>query len=49
MSTQFLRTQKIQLIHLKSNLERYATTLPVFGFNNERYDLNLIESYQIPT
>ena len=48
MSTQFLRIQKNQLIILKQHLERYANTLPVFGFNSGRYDLNLIKSYLIP-
>ena len=48
MSTQFLRMQKNQLIDLKQILERYVNTLPVFGFNSGRYDLNLIKSYLIP-
>ena len=48
MSTQFLRMQKNQLIDLKQSLERYVNTLPVFGFNSGRYDLNLIKSYLIP-
>ena len=48
MSTQFLRMQKNQLNDLKQNLERYVHTLPVFGFNSGRYDLNLIKSYLIP-
>ena len=30
------------------HLERYTNTLPVFGFNSGRYDINLIESYLIP-
>ena len=47
MSTQFLRIQKNQLIDLKQRLERYVNTLPVFGFNSGRYDLNLIKSYLI--
>ena len=47
MSTQFLRTQKEQLIDLKQHLERYVNTLPVFGFNSGRYDLNLIKFYLI--
>ena len=45
MSIQFLRVQKNQLIDLKQHLERYLNTLPVFGFNSGRYDLNLIKSY----
>ena len=48
MSTQFLRIQKHQMIDLKQHLERYVNTLPVFGFNSGRYDLNLIKSYFIP-
>ena len=48
MSTQFWRIQKNQLIDLKQHLERYVNTLPVFGFNSGRYDLNLIKSYLIP-
>ena len=48
MSTQFLRIQKNQSIDLKQHLERYVNTLPVFGFNSGRYDLNLIKSYLIP-
>ena len=48
MTTQFLRIQKNQLIDLKQHLEGYVNTLPVFGFNSGRYDLNLIKSYSIP-
>ena len=48
MSTQFLRNQKNQLIDLKQHLKRYVITLPVFGFNSGRYDLNLIKSSLIP-
>ena len=33
---------------MKQHLERYINTLPVFGFNSGRYDLNLIKSYLIP-
>ena len=29
-------------------LVRYTNTLPVFGFNSGRYDINLIKSYLIP-
>ena len=29
------------------HLERYTNTLPVFGFNSGRYDINLIKSYLI--
>ena len=48
MSTQFWRIQKNQLIVLKQHLERYVNTLPVFGFDSGRYDLNVIKSYLIP-
>ena len=48
MSTQFLRIQKNQLIDLKQHLETYVNTLPLFGFNSGRYDLNLIKSYLLP-
>ena len=48
VSTQFLRMQKNQLIELQQQYERYVNTLPVFGFNSGKYDLNLIKSYLIP-
>ena len=48
MATQFLRIQNIQLIDLKQYLERYVNTLPVYGFNSGRIDLNLINFYLIP-
>jgi hypothetical protein len=48
VSTQFLRTQKNKLIELLEHYERYVNTLPVFGFNSGKYDLNLIKSYLIP-
>ena len=44
-STQFLQSQKNQLIDLQETLEGYCNVLPVFGFNNAKYDLNLIKSY----
>ena len=47
-STQFLQTQKKQLIDLQESLERYCNVLPVFGFNIARYDLNLIKSCLLP-
>ena len=40
--------QKNQLIDLKQNLERFVNTLPIFGSNSGRYDLNMIKSYLIP-
>ena len=45
MSTQFLQIQKNQLLELQQHFERYVSTLPVFGFNSGKYDLNLIKSY----
>ena len=48
MSTQFLKIKKNQLIDSKQHFERYVSTLPVFGFNSGRYDLNLIKYYLIP-
>ena len=47
-STQSLRIKKNQLIDLKQHLERYVNTLPLFGFNSGRCDLNLLKSYLIP-
>ena len=40
MSTQFFRMQKIQLIDLEQNLERYVNTLPVFVLNSEKRELD---------
>ena len=48
VSTQFLQTQKNQLIDLQEHLERYCNVLPVFGFNSAKYDLNLIKGYLLP-
>ena len=45
MSTQFLQMQKNQLLDLQQHFEPYVNTLPVFGFNSGKYDLNLIRSY----
>ena len=47
-STHFLMNQKNQMIDLMQHLERYAKTLPVFGFNSGRYDINLIKPFLIP-
>ena len=47
ISTQFLRIQKNQLIDLMQHLERYTSSLALFGFNIGRYDMNLIKSYLI--
>ena len=38
----FSGLKKNQLIDLMQHLERYTNTLPVFGFNSGRYDINLI-------
>ena len=40
--------QKNQLLDLQQHFERYVNTLPVFGFNSGKYDLNLIKSYLLP-
>ena len=40
--------QKNQLIELQEHLERYCNVLPVFGFNNAKYDINLMKSYMLP-
>ena len=48
VSTQFLQMQKNQLIELQEDLERYCNVLPVCGFNNAKYDINLIKSYLLP-
>ena len=48
LSTQFLKMQKNQLIDLPEHFERYCNTLPVFGFNSAKYDINLIKSYLLP-
>ena len=48
MSTQFLQMQKNQILDLHQHFERYVNTLPVFGFNNGKYDIYLIKSYLLP-
>ena len=48
LSTQFLQLQKIQIIDLQEQFERYCNTLHVFGFNSAKYDINLIKSYLLP-
>ena len=48
LSTQFLQMQKNQLNDLEEHFERYCNTLPVFGFNSAKYDINLIKSYLLP-
>ena len=44
----FSNKKKKNLLDLQKSLEEYISTLPVFGFNSSRYDLNLIKSYLIP-
>ena len=46
--TQFIQMQKNQLIQLKEHLKRYCHTLPVFGLNSAKCDINLIKSYLLP-
>ena len=48
LSTQFLQMQKNHLIDLQEQFESYCNTLPVFGFNSAKYDINLIKSYLLP-
>ena len=48
LSTQFLQKQKNQLVNLQEHFRRYCNTLPVFGFNSAKYDINLIKSYLLP-
>ena len=48
LSSHFLQMQKNQLIDLQEHFERYCNTLPVFGFNSAKYDINLIKSYLLP-
>ena len=47
-STQFQLTQENKSIELQDQLQRYVNTLPVFGFNSAKYDLNLIKPYLVP-
>ena len=48
LSTQFLQMQKNQLIDLQQTFERYCNTLPVFGFNSAKDEINLIKLYLLP-
>ena len=48
LSTQFLQMKKNHLIDLQEHFERYCNTLPVFGFDSAKYDINLIKSYLLP-
>ena len=45
LSTRFLQMQKSHLIDLQEHFERYGNTLPFFGFNSAKYDINVIKSY----
>ena len=47
-SKKFLRYQQKQLLDLQCHFNNYVDTLPVFGLNSGKYDLNLIKSYLIP-
>ena len=47
-SKNFIRCQQKQLLDLQCHFNNYVDTLPVFGFNSGKYDLNLIKSYFIP-
>ena len=40
--------QKNQLIDLQEHFDRYYNTLPDFGFNSAKWDINLTESYLLP-
>ena len=42
------RYKKNQLIDVQESRERYCNVLPAFGFNNAKYDLNLIKSNLLP-
>ena len=46
--TQFLQMKKKQLIDLQEKFERWCNTLPVFGFNSAKYNINLIKSCPLP-
>ena len=48
LSAQFLQKQKNHLIDLQEHFERYCNTLPVFGSNSAKYDINSIKSYLLP-
>ena len=47
-SKNFLRHQQKQLFDLQCHFKNYVDTLPVFGINIGKYDLNLIKSYLNP-
>ena len=39
------RCELKMLSKLRQDFENYYSTIPVFGFNSSRYDLNLIKEY----
>ena len=45
LSIHLLQMPKNQLTDLQEHFERYCNTLPVFGFNSVKYDINLIKSH----
>ena len=44
----FLQFQQKQFLDLQRHFDSYIDTLPVFGFNSGKYDLNIIKTYLIP-
>ena len=47
-STQFLQMQRNQIFDSQEHFVRFCNTLPVFGFNSAKYDINKITSYPLP-
>ena len=45
LEIQRLRCELKMLSNLRQDFENYYSTIPVFGFNSSRYDLNLIKEY----
>ena len=45
LEIQRLRCELKMLSNLRQDFENYYSTIPVFGFNTSRYDLNLIKEY----
>ena len=48
VSKSFLQIQQKQLLDLQRHFNNYFDTLPVFGFNSGKHELNLIKAYLIP-
>ena len=48
LSTEFLRTQKTQLIDLQIHFEGFCNVHPVFGFNSAKYDIIEMKSCFLP-